>query len=340
VRALRAFAVDLNENGRADEAAEVIDRAIAVAPTAKGLDKHFMAYLYQISGLVQVARLQPERALQDNLKGIEIDERAFGPRSILRPYLEGNLAKVAVTGPDWKAAAARAEAVLADVEKAPLDPRNAPFLHGSLVQVYLRTGDVPAAQKMLALAVPAYHKAFPKPSLANVLSAGVEIELLAGNELAARVYFDELQALRRGPLAGNPGIEERADDLEARLLLARNDPEPARALLAARVGAIARAEPKYDPLRHANVELVLAEAEEKAGQAAAAEKRARALLASIEPRKDRAWFAETEALASRRVASALAAQARAAEATPFRERAASLLAERQVPSSPRLALKK
>jgi hypothetical protein len=61
------------------------------------------------------------------------------------------------------------------------------------------------------------------------------------------------------------------------------------------------------------------------------------VLSGIEARADREWFAILEADACLRLASALAAEGKAGEARPYLARAVRLEAERQVPTSPRLA---
>ena len=333
--ALRALAVGHLERGEYVEASRAIANGLEVGAKVWGPQTRDMAFMHQVAGLVNYALMRPAQARGDFLRAIEIDERALGGASSFRPILEANLARAEQMGPEWRAARERLERVAASLDPAkPAERRSWAFVRGTLYQALHREGNLAGARAALDPAWPVIRQSMPKPMVGTLLASAVEVESMDGKEAAATRLFDEMDALRKGPLAANVSAIARTEEAEARRLLLQGKAEPARALLAARLDSLTAGPPEAQPLERASLRLLLAEAEEKSGRAAEAEKRARDALRHVEVRPDREWVADLEATATLRVGSALLAQGKRAEAVPFLERAVRIRTERQDPRSP------
>ena len=332
---LRALALQLLERGEAQEGERVIALAIQVGEQVLGADNRMLAYLYQIAGQANAALLRPSQAEASYRRGLEIEQRALGKESSFASQLQANLARVSQNGPRWQQASENLEAVVARMERsAPSGDRTLTFAQGSLGLIHARAGRHADAQALISKVLPAYRKSMPKVLLGGMLASAVTTEWALNHDAAAAALHEELKALVAGPLATNKVMAELADELQARAWLRANEAQKARAILAARLDALPEGGHLLD---HASARLVLAEAEEKTGDPAQAERRATVLLRAIESQSEREWFADLEASAALRVGSALVAQGRAKEARPYFEQALALRVERQDPRSPLIA---
>ena len=334
---LRALAVTYQERGELTQAAQAIEQGLAAGARAFGPEARELAFLYQISGVVNASRLKPARARDDLLHAIAIDERTIGPDSGFRLQLEGNLARVEQGGEQWRASRERLEANIARLSSAlPNDKRNLAFAQGVLASSLAREGNFAAARPLLEAAVPVQRATVSKALFAAVLVTAVEVESAAGDVRAAARSMEELDGLRK-VLTRNSTALARIDVAQARLALARREPQRARELLESRLTALDKDRKDRDPLDSAGVRLALADAQEACGNPAEAERLARNVLSDVQAHADREYFADLEAGAALRTGSALAAQGRAADAIPFLERAVALRTDRQDPRSPYLA---
>lgn len=329
---LRSLALLHLERGEAQEGERAIALAITVGEKALGADNRMLSYLHQIAGQANATLFRPSLAEAGYRRALDIELRALGKGSSFASQLQANLARVEQNGPRWRQAIENLQAEIASMEKTvPPGDRALAFVRGSLALGYARAGRPADAEALVAQALPVARKVLSKYLLAGLLATAVRVEWELGHDAAASALHEELKALVAGPLAGNKVVAELADEIQARAWLRANEAQKARAILATRLDALPAGGHLLD---HASARLVLAEAEERAGDPSQAERRATVLLRAIESQSEREWFADLEASAALRVGSALVAQGRAKEARPYFERALALRVERQDPRSP------